>query len=48
MKMIKLRLQHEPVAELTVPQDPHLQLTMFENSIFVQKKKISKTAWINT
>ena len=31
------RLCHEPVAELTAPQDTHLHFTTFKNSIFVQK-----------
>ena len=40
-------LHHELVMELTPPQDPNLHFTSFENSIFVQKMDISKTAWIN-
>ena len=40
-------LHHGPVAELTAPRDPNLRFTTFENSILVQKKDISKTAWIN-
>ena len=31
------RLCHEPVAELTAPQDTHLHFTTFKNSIFAQK-----------
>ena len=31
------RICHEPVAELTAPQDTHLHFTTFKNSIFVQK-----------
>ena len=40
-------LCHEPGAKLTTPQDTKLSSTTFENSIFVQKTDISKTAWIN-
>ena len=40
-------LHHDPVAELTAPQDPNLCFATFENSIFVQTKDITKTAWIN-
>ena len=38
------KLCHEPVAELTAPQDTHLHFTTFNISIFVQKREISKTA----
>ena len=41
-------LRHEPIAELTVPQDPYLHSTTCKNSIFVQKMAINKTAWMNT
>ena len=36
------RLCHEPVAELTAPQDTHLHFTTFKNSIFVQKGTLVK------
>ena len=33
---------HEPVAELTAPQDTHLHFTPSKNSIFVQKFTLVK------
>ena len=36
------RLCHEPVAELTAPQDTHLHFTTFKNSIFFQKGTLVK------
>ena len=36
------RLCHEPVAELTAPQDTHLHFTTLKNSIIVQKGTLVK------
>ena len=36
------RLYHEPVAEITAPQDTHLHFTTFKNPIFVQKGTLVK------
>ena len=36
------RLCHEPVAELTAPQNTHLHFTTFKNSIFVEKGTLVK------
>ena len=36
------RLCHEPITELTTPQDTHLHFTTFKNSIFVQKETLVK------
>ena len=36
------RLCHEPIAELTAPQDTHLHFTTSKNSIFVQKETLVK------
>ena len=36
------RLCHEPIAELTAPQDTQLHFTTFKNSIFVQKETLVK------
>ena len=36
------RLCHEPIGELTAPQDTQLHFTTFKNSIFVQKETLVK------
>ena len=41
------RLPYDPLAEHTAPLETHLHFKTFQNSIFISKTDINKTAWIN-
>ena len=41
------RFCHEPVAELTAPQDTHLHFTTLQKLNLCSERDISKTAWTN-